>query len=96
MNTNGRVAKRKLNNGSENSDNVVIRNQLGAVNGVFTPTPEQVARARKVIAAYEASETGLVVLDGKLIEAPVIRAMRARMEAAEAAGVAPDQAEAGE
>ncbi|SDX43491.1 citrate lyase subunit beta / citryl-CoA lyase/(S)-citramalyl-CoA lyase [Albimonas donghaensis] len=69
---------------------------VGAVNGVFTPTPEQVAQARKVIAAYEASETGLVVIDGKLIEAPVIRAMRARMEAAEAAGVAPNQAEAGE
>ncbi|MEO0682441.1 MAG: CoA ester lyase [Pseudomonadota bacterium] len=56
------------------------------INGVFTPTPDEIAEARRVLAAFEASETGLVVLDGKLIEAPVIRRMTARLAAAEAAG----------
>jgi citrate lyase beta subunit len=49
---------------------------VGIVNGVFTPTAEEVEKARRVMALFEASETGLVVLDGKLIEAPVVRSMR--------------------
>ena len=48
---------------------------LGTINGVFTPTPEQIAHAEKVVALYEASPNGLAVLDGKLIEKPVIRQM---------------------
>ena len=54
-------------------------------NDVFTPSPAEVAEAERIVAAFEASETGLVVIDGKLVEAPVIRAMRARLAAVEAA-----------
>ncbi len=49
---------------------------IETVNTVFTPSPEAIARARQIIDLFERSETGLVVLDGKLIEAPVVRAMR--------------------
>lgn len=49
---------------------------LGAVNAAFTPTDEEVARAEAVVRAWEASPTGLVVIDGKLVERPVIRAMQ--------------------
>ncbi len=49
---------------------------LATVNAVFTPSAEEVARAEAVIAAWTASPTGLVVLDGKLIEKPVIRSMQ--------------------
>ena len=49
--------------------------QLGAIHAAFTPTPAQIERARRIVAAYEASETGLVVIEGRLIELPVVRSM---------------------
>jgi (S)-citramalyl-CoA lyase len=49
--------------------------QLGAIHAAFTPSSQQVERARRIVAAYEASDSGLVVLDGKLVELPVVRAM---------------------
>ena len=49
--------------------------QIPIINEVFSPTPELVSRARKILAEFEKDETGLVVLDGELIERPVIRSM---------------------
>ena len=49
--------------------------QIPALNGVFTPSPDRIARARRIIAEFEAADTGLVVIDGKLIEKPVLREM---------------------
>ena len=49
--------------------------QIAALNEVFTPSAERIARARRIIAEFEAAETGLVVIDGKLIEKPVLREM---------------------
>ena len=50
--------------------------QISALNEVFTPSPEEVAKAQKILAAFEAANTGLVVVDGKLIEKPVVREMQ--------------------
>ena len=41
----------------------------------FTPSTDQIARARRVIAEFETADTGLLVIDGKLIEKPVLRNM---------------------
>jgi (S)-citramalyl-CoA lyase len=49
--------------------------QIAALNEVFTPTPEEIARARRIIRTFEEADTGLVVIDGKLIEKPVLRDM---------------------
>ena len=49
--------------------------QIAALNKVFTPTKDQIARARRIISEFEAADTGLVVIDGKLIEKPVMREM---------------------
>ena len=49
--------------------------QIAALNEVFTPAIEEIARARRVISEFEAADTGLVVIDGKLIEKPVLREM---------------------
>ena len=49
--------------------------QIPIINEVFSPTPELVSRAKRVLAEFEKDETGLVVLDGELIERPVIRSM---------------------
>ncbi|WP_223426943.1 HpcH/HpaI aldolase/citrate lyase family protein [Tateyamaria pelophila] len=60
---------------------------LGAINAAFTPSADEIARAKDIIAAFEAAPNGLVVIDGKLIEAPVIKRMRLRLAIAAAAGV---------
>lgn len=49
--------------------------QIADLNEVFTPPADKIARARRIIAEFEAADTGLVVIDGKLIEKPVLRDM---------------------
>ncbi len=61
--------------------------QIADLNEVFTPSVEEVARARKVVAAFEDANTGLVVVDGKLIEKPVVREMQRILSVADRAGV---------
>jgi len=64
-------------------------NQLPIIHEAFTPTPEQIAKARRVVAAFQQSKTGLVVLDGELIELPVVRSMYRVIAIAERVGVKP-------
>jgi (S)-citramalyl-CoA lyase len=61
--------------------------QLPVINSVFTPDEEQIAWARRVIEAFERSQDGLVVLDGKLIEIPVVRIASRTLAIARAIGV---------
>lgn len=49
--------------------------QIAALNDVFTPSDETITRARRIIQTFEEADTGLVVIDGKLIEKPVLREM---------------------
>ena len=49
--------------------------QLPIIEKTFTPGEEQIAHARRIIKAFEAAGTGLVVVDNKLIEKPVLRSM---------------------
>lgn len=60
--------------------------QIPVINQRFTPTAETIARARRTIAEFEASDGGLVVVDGKLIEKPVLRAMYRTLAIAESVG----------
>jgi len=64
-------------------------NQLPIIHDAFTPTPEQIAKARRVVAAFEQNKTGLVVLDGELIELPVVRSMYRVIAIAERVGAKP-------
>ena len=48
---------------------------VAVVNEVFAPTADEIAAAERIVAAYRASPTGLAVVDGKLVERPVVRAM---------------------
>jgi citrate lyase beta subunit len=48
---------------------------VGIVNAVFTPGDEEIAHAQKVIDACRNSPTGMAVIDGRLVEKPVVRAM---------------------
>ncbi|MFP6778980.1 MAG: CoA ester lyase [Alphaproteobacteria bacterium] len=47
--------------------------QIESLNKVFTPSSEEIAYANKVIKAFNEASDGLVVVDGKLIEKPVLR-----------------------
>ncbi len=47
--------------------------QIALLNNVFTPSDEEVEYANKVIKAFRDASDGLVVVDGKLIEKPVLR-----------------------
>ena len=49
--------------------------QIAALNEVFTPAQADIERARHIIKTFEEADTGLVVIDGKLIEKPVLREM---------------------
>jgi citrate lyase subunit beta / citryl-CoA lyase len=46
--------------------------QVTAVNAAFTPSPEQLAWARRVVAATQASEGAAVAVDGRMVDAPVL------------------------
>ena len=49
--------------------------QIPTLNEIFTPSEKEIKRAREVIKTFEQADTGLVVIDGKLIEKPVMREM---------------------
>ena len=57
--------------------------QINILNEVFTPSKDEITKAKKVIDQFNASDTGLVVIDGKLIEKPVLREMQRRILVAE-------------
>jgi (S)-citramalyl-CoA lyase len=49
--------------------------QIKVLNDIFTPTLEEVNKAKKIIDIFNKSSVGLVVYEGKLIEKPVLRDM---------------------
>ena len=55
---------------------VIHPSNVAVVNEAFSPTPAEIDKAQKIVAAYEASPTGLAIVDGKLVERPVIRSMQ--------------------
>jgi citrate lyase beta subunit len=58
--------------------------QIQALNTIFSPSAEAIERARRIIRAFAESGTGLVVIDGKLIERPVLRSMQRLVAVADA------------
>ena len=61
--------------------------QIAALNKVFTPASVDIARARRIIKKFKEADTGLVVIDGKLIEKPVMREMHRIVIIAERMGL---------
>ena len=60
--------------------------QLPVVEPYFTPDQKTIEKAKRIIEAFESAGTGLVVLDGKLIEKPVLRNMHRILAIAERVG----------
>ena len=53
--------------------------QVPLINEVFTPDADALAKAQTLVDAFEAADTAVVVVDGKLIEKPVLREMKRRL-----------------
>ena len=49
--------------------------QIPILNDVFTPSELSIKKAQKIVSVFEKANNGLVVIDGKLIEKPVLREM---------------------
>jgi citrate lyase subunit beta / citryl-CoA lyase len=60
--------------------------QIDTINATFSPSPEEIDYARRVVAAFEEAERagkGATSLDGKVIDVPVMKRARALLEVAE-------------
>ena len=53
--------------------------QINMLNEIFTPSKEEIIKAKKIVDQFNVSDTGLVVIDGKLIEKPVLREMQRKI-----------------
>ena len=51
-------------------------NQVPIINDIFSPNDEEVKKAQRILSVFEEANTGLVMVDGKLIEKPVLRQMQ--------------------
>jgi citrate lyase subunit beta/citryl-CoA lyase len=52
--------------------------QVAIINQVFTPSPEAVARARRIVKAFaDAGHAGVIGLDGEMLDVPHLRAAQA-------------------
>ena len=63
------------NNISDYADLFAISVKRWALFDVQFDETVEIARARRIIGKFESADTGLVVIDGKLIEKPVLRDM---------------------
>jgi len=50
--------------------------QIETIHQALSPTEVEVARAKRVLEAFESSDGNVALLDGKMIEAPIIKAAR--------------------
>ena len=56
--------------------------QIKILNDVFTPSETEIKQAEKIVDEFEKSGKGLLVIDGKLIEKPVLREMQRKLSIA--------------
>ena len=57
--------------------------QVAVIQQAFAPTAAEAAWARKIVAAYERQRGGVLLVDGQLIERPVVRSARRTLRIAE-------------
>ena len=57
--------------------------QIDTLNKIFTPSKEEIIKAKKILSQFYEADTGLVVIDGKLIEKPVLRELQRKILVAE-------------
>lgn len=60
--------------------------QIAAINAAFSPSAAEITRARELIAKYEAQDQAFVVIDGTILEAPVLARLYRTIAIAERIG----------
>lgn len=66
--------------------------QLVTIHDAFAPGPKELADARRIVRAFESSAGGVVAVDGKMIDAPVVERARRLLAAARPFSDLPDTA----
>lgn len=66
---------------------VIHPGQVRPVNEAFTPGAGEVERARRVVDAFDAAGGGVVAVDGRMVDRPVVEAARRTLALAERASV---------
>ena len=65
--------------------------QVPVIQAAFAPSAAETAWARKIVAAYERQQGGVLLVEGQLIELPVVRSARRTLRSAERLQGAADQ-----
>jgi citrate lyase beta subunit len=60
--------------------------QISVINAVFTPTAEEVARARRIVAALQEARGGACQVDGRMVDVPVVKAAQRTVALAQRTG----------
>jgi citrate lyase subunit beta/citryl-CoA lyase len=66
--------------------------QIAVVHAAFAPTPDELAKAQRIVLAFEQAEAlglGVVALGSKMIDAPVVKRAQGVLATAQAAGLLP-------
>jgi citrate lyase beta subunit len=50
--------------------------QIAPINAVFTPSKSEFARAQRIVSAFAAAHGGACQVDGKMVDAPLVKAAR--------------------
>ncbi len=68
---------------------VIHPGNIKNVNSIFTPTKDELDLAQRFVDAYQNSTTGVAVVEGRLVEKPVVRSMELILARGRAAGLIP-------
>jgi len=68
---------------------VIHPGNIETVNSAFTPGHAELAEAQRIVDAFNNSTTGVAVIDGKVVEKPVVLAMEIVLARGLAAGLTP-------
>ncbi|MGK0298158.1 MAG: citrate lyase beta subunit [Gammaproteobacteria bacterium] len=66
---------------------VIHPSNIDIINRAFTPTREEMEEAQRFVDAYKKSTTGVAVIDGRLVEKPIVRTMEIILARGQAAGL---------
>lgn len=72
---------------------IIHPNQVATVHRIYTPTNEEIDKAKRVLAAYQEAldkKSGVIALDGKMIDGPIVTRAERVIEYAKAVGVIRD------
>jgi citrate lyase beta subunit len=67
--------------------------QVEPIQRVFTPTPDQIEQAQRLLAAHAQAQqagSGVLVMDGKMVDMPMVKAAEQTLARARAAGIVAD------